>query len=314
MEVKSRSTGRSGRRVAHPGLLAANLRNGRPLAYLLPAFGVYGAFFLWPASQLVRLSFIRWNGVTDAEAAGISNYVKLGSDPLFWAAFRNTVLWTMAAIVVPVLVGLALAIFLSRTQMFGKTLFRTLFFMPQALSTVAVAVQWGWIYNPSFGALNTVLRSMGLDSFVKGWLGEPDLALWAIFLAWTWTQYGFAMVIFIAAIDDVEESLFEAASIDGASVRQQIRYVLIPAIRGPVTTVVLIMTIAAFQVFDLVLLLTNGGPGRSTSVLAHFMYEVAFRFRRVGYGAAIGVVLMALVLGAAVAIIRLRRAFEAEPA
>ena len=303
-----------GREIAHPNPTGRARQGGRPFAYLLPALAVYGVFFLWPASQLVRLSFIGWDGVTDPEAVGLSNYVKLGSDPLFWTAFRNTTMWTAAAIVAPVLVGLALAIFLSRTNMFGKTLFRTLFFMPQALSTVAVAVLWGWIYNPNYGALNTVLKSMGLESLVRGWLGEPSLALWAIFVAWTWTQFGFAMVIFIAAIDDVDESLFEAASIDGAGVPQQIRHVLIPAIRGPVTTVVLIMTIAAFQVFDLVLLLTNGGPGRSTSVLAHFMYEVAFRFRRVGYGAAIGVVLMALILGASLVIIRLRRAFEEEPA
>lgn len=301
-----------GRRTAHPTSSSASRWGGRPLPYLLPAFGMYGLFFLWPASQLIRLSFIEWNGVTPAEPAGFGNYVKLTSDSLFWLALRNTAMWTAAAIVLPVLVGLGLAIFLSRTEMFGTALFRTLFFMPQALSTVVVAVLWGWIYNPNFGALNTMLRSMGLDSLVKGWLGEPNLALWAIFIAWTWTQYGFAMVIFVAAIDDVDESQFEAASIDGATVLQQIRYVLIPAIRGPVTTVVLIMTIAAFQVFDLVLLLTNGGPGRATSVLAHYMYEVAFRFRRVGFGAAIGVVLMALILVTTMIIIRVRRAFEEE--
>jgi len=297
-------------KVVRPNVGARSRRAGRPMAYLLPAFAVYAAFFLFPASQLLRLSFLRWDGVTPRQPAGFDNYTRLVSDPLFWAAFKNTVMWTAAAIVLPVVIGLALAIFLSRSEMFGKTLFRTLFFMPQVLSTVVVAVLWGWIYNPSFGALNTTLRSLGLDGLVQGWLGEPSFALWALFVAWTWTQYGFAMIIFIAAIDDIDETYFEAASIDGATVLQQIRYVLVPAIKGPVTTVVLIMAIVAFQVFDLVLLLTNGGPGRSTSVLAHFMYEAAFRFRKVGYGAAIGVVLMALILGVSMGIIKIRKAFD----
>lgn len=297
-------------KVVRPNVRAKSRRSGRPIAYLLPAFAVYAVFFLYPAFQLLRLSFLRWDGVTPPQTAGIDNYTRLVQDPLFWAAFRNTVMWTAAAIVLPVVIGLALAIFLSRTRMFGKTLFRTLFFMPQVLSTVVVAVLWGWIYNPSFGALNTTLRSLGLDWLAQGWLGEPSFALWALFIAWTWTQYGFAMIIFIAAIDDIDEAYFEAASIDGATAWQQTRYVLIPAIKGPVTTVVLIMTIVAFQVFDLVLLLTNGGPGRSTSVLAHFMYEVAFRFRKVGSGAAIGVVLMALILVVSVSIIKVRKAFD----
>jgi ABC-type sugar transport system permease subunit len=304
-------------RLRHAALSRRRVRSrqgGRPFAYLLPAFAVYAMFFLWPASQLVRLSLFRWDGVTPRQSVGIDNYTQLASDPLLLVALRNTVMWTVAAIIVPVVVGLALAVFLSRSKMFGKTLFRTLFFMPQVLSTVVVAVLWGWIYNPSFGALNNTLRSIGLDGLAQGWLGESSLALWALFVAWSWTQYGFAMIIFIAAIDDIDETHFEAASIDGATVWQQTRYVLVPAIKGPVTTVLLIMAITAFQMFDLVLLVTDGGPGRATSVLAHYMYEVAFRFRRVGYGAAVGVMLMALILVLTIGIIKVRNAFEEDVA
>lgn len=309
-------TQRGGRlfNVARPRRRKRSLRGGYPVAYLLPAFAIYAIFFLWPASQLFRLSLLRWDGVTPRQSAGIDNYTELVSDPLLLVALRNTVMWTVAAIVVPATVGLVLAIFLSRSNMFGKTLFRTLFFMPQVLSTVVVAVLWGWIYNPSFGALNNTLRSVGLGGLAQGWLGESSLALWALFIAWSWTQYGFAMIIFIAAIDDIDETYFEAASIDGATAWQQSRYVLIPAIRGPVTTVLLIMAITAFQMFDLVLLLTDGGPGRATSVLAHYMYEVAFRFRRVGYGAAVGVMLMVLILVVSVGILKVRNAFEEDVA
>jgi ABC-type sugar transport system permease subunit len=280
--------------------------------YLLPAFAVYAMFFLWPTWQMVRLSFFHWDGVTAGSVAGAENYTRMVGDPLFWTALTNTASWTAAAIIVPVVTGLGLAILLSRTPLFGKTLFRTVFFLPQVLSSVVVAVLWRWIYNPSYGALNSTLRALGLDFLAEGWLGSSALALPALFVAWSWTHYGFVMVVFMAAIDDIDETFFDAASVDGANMWQQIRHVLLPAIRGPMTTVVLITAIAAFQIFDLVYLLTNGGPARSTSVLAHFMFQAAFHFRKVGYGAAIGVALMVMILVLSLVLIRVRRGFEEE--
>jgi raffinose/stachyose/melibiose transport system permease protein len=284
------------------------------MLYLVPAFGVYAVFFLWPTWQMARLSFFHWDGVTVGTSAGLENYTRMAADPLFWTALTNTASWTAAAIVLPVLVGLGLAILLSRTPLFGKTLFRTLFFLPQVLSSVVVAVLWRWMYNPSYGALNSTLEALGLGFLAQGWLGSTSLALPALFVAWSWTHYGFVMVVFMAAIDDIDETYFDAAAVDGANFWQQIRHVLIPAIRGPMTTVVLITAIAAFQVFDLVYLLTNGGPARSTSVLAHFMFQAAFHFRKVGYGAAIGVALMLMILAMAMALIRVRRGFDEEAA
>jgi len=286
--------------------------HGRPILYLVPAFAVYAAFFLWPTWQMVRLSFFHWDGVTVGTGAGVENYTRMAADPLFATALTNTALWTAAAIVLPVIVGLGLAILLSRAPIFGTTLFRTLFFLPQVLSSVVVAVLWRWIYNPSFGALNTTLEALGLGFLAQGWLGSTSLALPALFLAWSWTHYGFVMVVFMAAIDDIDETYFDAAAVDGANMWQQIRHVLVPAIRGPMTTVVLITAIAAFQVFDLVYLLTNGGPARSTSVLAHFMFEAAFHFRKVGYGATLGVALMVMILAISLILIRVRRGFEEE--
>lgn len=284
------------------------------MLYLLPAFAVYAVFFLWPTWQMARLSFFHWDGVTVGSVAGLENYTRMGADPLFWTALTNTATWTLAAMVVPVVLGLGLAILLSRSALFGKTLFRTLFFLPQVLSSVVVAVLWRWIYNPSYGALNSTLETLGLDFLAQGWLGSSALALPALFIAWSWTHYGFVMVVLMAAIDDVDETYFDAAAVDGASFWQQVRHVLVPAIRGPLTTVILITAIAAFQVFDLVYLLTNGGPARSTSVLAHFMFQAAFHFRKVGYGATIGVALMVMILAISLVLIRVRRGFEEEAA
>jgi raffinose/stachyose/melibiose transport system permease protein len=290
------------------------MTHGRPSLYLLPAFAVYGVFFLWPTFQMVRLSFFHWDGVTVGSSAGFANYTRLSADPLFWTALTNTATWTAAAIIVPVVLGLGLAILLSRSTLFGTTLFRTLFFLPQVLSSVVVAVLWRWIYNPSYGALNTALDTLGLDFLAQGWLGSSSLALPALFVAWSWVHYGFVMVVLMAAIDDIDETYFDAAAVDGASMWQQIRHVLVPAIRGPITTVVLITAVSAFQVFDLVYLLTNGGPARSTSVLAHFMFQAAFHFRKVGYGATIGVALMVMILIISLILIRVRRGFEEEAA
>lgn len=311
---QERLRGRGGRLLSavRPVSRRSSLQHGRPMLYLLPAFGVYAAFFLWPTWQMIRLSFFHWDGVTVGSPAGVENYTRIAADPLFWTALTNTASWTAAAIIVPVIVGLGLAVLLSRTPLFGKTLFRTLFFLPQVLSSVVVAVLWRWIYNPSYGALNTTLDAVGLDWLTQGWLGNSSLALPALFVAWSWTHYGFVMVVFMAAIDDIDETYFDAAAVDGANMWQQIRHVLIPAIRGPMTTVVLITAIAAFQIFDLVYLLTNGGPARSTSVLAHFMFQAAFHFRKVGYGATIGMALMVMILAMSLVLIRLRRGFEEE--
>lgn len=281
-----------------------------PYGFLMPGFFIYGMFFLWPAWQMFRLTFFHWDGVTAGSVAGLDNYTRMAGDPLFWNALRNTAAWSFAAIFVPVIIGLALAILLSRSQIIGKTLFRTLLFLPQVLSSVVVAVIWGWIFNPSFGALNTFLRTIGLDFLAQGWLGSRTLALPALFIAWTWVHYGFVMIVFMAAIDDLDETFFEAASVDGASKWQQIRHILIPLIRAPITTVVLITAIVAFQIFDLVYLLTNGGPANATSVLALYMFQAAFHFRRVGYGAAIGISLMVLIILIAIGLIRLRKAFQ----
>lgn len=305
---------RGGRRNAVRPRTRVSGKRLTPYGFLFPGFLVYGMFFLWPAWQMLRLTFFHWNGVTPGSVAGIDNYTRMAGDPLFWNAFRNTAIWTVAAIFIPVLVGLGLAILLSRSKVLGKTLFRTLLFLPQVVSSVVVAVIWGWIYNPSFGALNTFLRSVGLDVLAHGWLGNRTSALVALFIAWSWVHYGFVMLIFMAAIDDLDEAFFEAASVDGATKWQQIRFVLVPMIRAPITTVVLITIIVAFQVFDLVYLLTNGGPANGTSVLALYMFQAAFHFRRVGYGAAIGIALMVLIVLVAVALMRLRKAFDEEMA
>jgi raffinose/stachyose/melibiose transport system permease protein len=280
-----------------------------PIIYIGPALLMYSLFFLWPAFQLVRLSFLDWDGLSQKVFVGFENYQTLLSDRYFWMAFRNNFSWMLGAIIFPVFFGLSLAILLSRSSMFGRVFFRTIFFLPQVLSSVTVSIIWGWIYNPSYGALNTLLSSLGLDTLRQGWLASKTFALPALFVAWSWVHYGFCMVIFIAALDSIDEVFFDAAKIDGANRWQQFIYVLLPFIRGPLTTVILVTAISAFQVFDIVFVLTKGGPAYTTLVIPMYMILNAVNYSKVGYGATIAIALGLLVFTFSLIFLRVRKTF-----
>ncbi len=207
------------------GLKALSSRplRGVPYVYLLPALAIYAIFFLRPFAELVRLSFLDWDGVGKASYVGLSNYRALlgGDDPIFWQAFRHNVVWMVAGIVVPTFVGLGFAIVITRGSLHGRTAFRTLLFLPQVLSSVVVAIVWGWIYNPNNGALNELLGHIGMSSLQRPWLGDSALVLPALFIVWAWVAYGFSMVAFIAALQNIDEDLFSAAKMDGLSKRGQ---------------------------------------------------------------------------------------------
>jgi len=156
--------------------------------FLLPAGIVYSVFFLWPLLQLLILSLYKWDGISQKVWVGLQNYQRLFTDPVFVKALLNSVGWLLAGIVIPVGLGLCLAILLTRSPLPGRVIFRAVYFLPQVLSMVVAAVIWRWIYNPSFGFLTAALHTVGLDSLQRGWLGEPTLALAAIFAAWTWVD------------------------------------------------------------------------------------------------------------------------------
>jgi ABC-type sugar transport system permease subunit len=308
VESKTADVGSRGNLFAGLRLKQTRRESGlSPYVYLAPAMLVYLAFFIYPFVQLVILSLQRWDGIRPKHWIGLENYQHLlFEDPKFWLSVRHNVSWMIAALVVPVMIGLLLAILLYRSPLRGKVFFRTVYFIPQVLSSVVVALIWNWIYNPNFGALNRILEAISLDALKRGWLGEPILALPALFIAWSWIHYGFTMVIFIAALQGIDETYFDAAKVDGANWLQQFRHVLVPFIQGPLTTVLLITAISAFQVFDIVFVLTRGGPADHTMIMSILMYQNAFEFDKVGYGAAIAVLLGLIVLVMSAVFLRMR--------
>jgi raffinose/stachyose/melibiose transport system permease protein len=279
--------------------------------YLVPALVLYAIFFLWPLTRLIQLSTVTWKGLGQKTFVGLGNYQKLlTSDPDVWLALKHNAIWMIFAVILPVAIGLFLAVFLSRGPLHGRLLFRTIYFLPYVLSSAAIAVIWRGMYNPNYGAVNGILEAVGLEALTRGWLGDRSVALPALFIAWTWAAYGLGMVIFLAALQGIEETYYDAAKVDGANALQQFWYVTLPFIRRPLATVILLRIIAAFQVFDLVYIMTEGGPAKATLVLSIHMFNAAFHYSRVGYGATIATFLGLLILVLTIAFQHVRNRLE----
>jgi ABC-type sugar transport system permease subunit len=206
-------------------------------------------------------------------------------------------------------VGLLLAMLLwSRPR--GFTFFRTVYFMPQVLSSVVVALVWQWIYNPIFGLLNQSLDRVGLESVSRGWLGDPETALYAVLVAAIWAEVGFAFVVFLAGLQNVSRDLLEAATIDGANAWQRFRHVTIPQLANVINVIVALELIGGFAVFDIILVMTGGGPNNATEVIATYTYAEAFTQNRVGFAATLSLVMTAITLVASILFLRLRERGE----
>ena len=279
--------------------------------FVLPDLVLYLLFMVYPFFQSIYFSLTSWNGVTAVkEWVGLANYRELIRDGLFWLSLKNTIIWVIVGTIAPIVVGMLLALLLwSRPK--GFTLFRTVYFMPQVLSTVVIGIVWSWIYNPIFGILNESLDAVGLEDLSRGWLGDPDVALYAVLVAAIWATIGFVFVILLAGLQNVSKDLLEAATIDGANVWQRFWNVTVPQLAGVINVVIAFLLIGGFSVFDIVFVMTGGGPANATDVLATFTYKEAFTQNNVGYASAIAVVITVISLIASVTFIRLRERQEA---
>lgn len=250
----------------------------------------YGITVVWPALYSFARGFTDWQAVGGGDFVGLDQFRRMAEDPSFLRALRNTLIWTVAAVVVPTTVGLALALALNRVARFAK-LIKSFFFLPLALSLVVVGQVWFWIYRPEDGLLNIALDALGLGSLQHAWLSDPNTALWAVMAAWGWQQVTLAMVIFLAGLTSVSRDLTEAAQVDGAGAWQRLRAVVLPALRPSFVVVISLSLINALKSFDIVYVMTGGGPFRQTETLAVLAYRVSFKTYDFGYGSAVSVVL-----------------------
>jgi raffinose/stachyose/melibiose transport system permease protein len=263
--------------------------------YLLPALVAFTAFVLVPLGRSVWLSLYDWDGVTPGTWAGLDNYGELVSEEALRGAFLHALVLLFFYALLPVGIGLLLAGLVARARVRGLALFRTVLFLPQVIALVVVAVMWRMIYDPGSGALNEVLRTFGLGSLTQSWLGDFDLALPAVGLVGTWVWFGLAMVLLMAGVQKIPESLYDAARVDGAGMVREFFAVTLPALRGEIAVALTLTTIAALRNFDLIYITTKGGPGDATSVPAFQVYDRAFQTGEVGSAAAIGIALTAII-------------------
>nr|PZN56640.1 MAG: sugar ABC transporter permease [Chloroflexota bacterium] len=268
-------------------------------AYLLiaPAWIIFAVFVIVPIINTIYLSFFKY-GLTDPniQFIGLQNYQQLLNDPVFWRALRNNGIILIGSVVIQVGIGVVLAAVLSRGIRRGRAFFRTVHFAPVVLSSVAVGILWQLIYDPGVGILNAFLRFLGVRPPVQGWLGDPNLAIFAILGAACWQYTGYVMTIVLAGMQSVPNELYEASALDGANELQNFFYITLPVSRNVIIAAILVTMIGAVKVFDVVYVLTRGGPANASQVLGTYIYYNAFTINQAGYASAIAVVLLVIAL------------------
>ena len=260
--------------------------------YLLPALVIYICFFIIPVTKTFISSFFTFPTTSERTFVWFANYAELLKDELFWLSLKNNGIMIFYMMVVPGIFGLILATVFEISNPKAGKLFEVSFFMPQILSLVVVGVIWKWIYNPVFGILNRLLALAGFDNSGQAWLGSTKTAIHAVGFTGIWVNYGFAMVIFLAGYKRIPKSFFEAAALDGAGFWRKFFYISLPSLRGEISVVFTYLFIQALKTFDLIYVMTKGGPGNATSVISLYVFKNAFQYDRLGYAASIAIYLL----------------------
>ena len=260
--------------------------------YLLPSVIFLAIFTIFPVFASFFISLTQWTLINPPKFIGLENYKNLFSDPTFYWTLWHTVYYTLGSVPLSIILSLLLAIAMNQ-RIKGITIFRSMYFLPVISTWVAVAIVWRWIYNPLFGLLSAFLGIFGISP--KNWLGDTRLAMPSVIITSVWKGLGYNMILFLAGFQNISESYYEAAKIDGASRWAQFRYITIPLI-SPTTFFVLITSvISSFQVFGPIYTMTNGGPVGSTEVLIFYLFQNGFRWYKMGYASSIAWVLFLII-------------------
>ncbi len=279
------------------------------LSFIAPNFIGFAVITLVPVVISLVMAFTKWDAYNPPQFVGINNFVKLSADETFWIALRNTIVYTVGHVPLTMAAALVMALVLNR-KLRGIGFFRTAAFFPYVTSMVAVAVVWNMLFEPSAGPINQLLRTLGWMN-PPGWTSSTDWALPAIIITSVWRDMGYYMILYLAGLQAVPAELYEAASIDGASKWRQFWNVTWPGLRPTTFFVTIMLTIGAFKIFDLVVIMTDGGPGRASTVLSQLIYREGILEGNYGYSSAISLVLFLLVFTVTVVQFRVQQKQEA---
>ncbi|MFI3685588.1 carbohydrate ABC transporter permease [Vagococcus fluvialis] len=263
------------------------------LFFLLPSLLGFALFIIYPIFYSLGVSFTNWDLINAKEFIGFGNYSRLLSDPQFWNSLKNTFYFIIGYLPSVMIIGLLIALLLN-SKLKMKVLFRGIYFLPVVTSWVAVSLVWKWLFNPKFGLINYFIEMIGISG--PSWLNDPKTAMIAIIITSVWKDIGFIMVLYLGGLQNISTSLYEAAGIDGASKFQQFWKITLPMLKSTTFFVSMISLINSFQVFDQVNIMTEGGPGDSTTVLVQNIYNSAFKYSEMGYAAAMSWVLFLIIL------------------
>jgi multiple sugar transport system permease protein len=258
-----------------------------PWLFLLPAMIMFALYVVYPIIQSISLSFYEWDGLGDKVWVGWNNYIELFDDDNFWTSLKNNIIWLVFFMLAPV-IGLAIALFLNQ-EVVGVRLAKSLFFFPFVISQVVVGLVFAWFYDPGFGLMGHLMNFVGMEPFSL--LGEEKTVTYAIIVAGLWPQIAYCMILYLTGLNSLNPEQIEAARLDNAKGFKMLWYIILPQLR-PATFIAIVVTIiGALRSFDLIAIMTDGGPYGSSSVLAYYMYEQSISSYRMGYGAAIATVL-----------------------
>lgn len=263
------------------------------LAFLAPFLLLYLSFWIYPIFKGFLTSLTSGSLGAKRTFIGLDNYRYMMSDDKFWSAFWNTLYFILISTPSIVILGLAMAILINM-KLRGRTLLRTIYFMPYMLSVSVVGSIWVFILQSRTGLIAETLNSLGTTMKIS-WFGSWGMGWLSILIATLWWTVGFNMILFLAGLQEIPEDLYEAASIDGAGRWAQFRFITMPSLRGVTALVILLQTIASFKLFGQTWLITKGGPGTSTTPLVHYIYQIAFRQWDTGYAAAVSFILFFLI-------------------
>ena len=264
--------------------------------FLFPALFIYIIVVVFPTVYSLFLSFCDWNGLGAKKFVGLKNYIQLfTSDSVFYTALRNNIIWIILTICLTVLLALLLALVLNRSFR-GRIVYRAIFYFPYMLSWIIVGIIWKWMYNPNFGLINQVLGMVGLDSLKGAYLSNKKMALYCVFIAALWQGLGQPMLYFLAGLQTLPNDILEAAKIDGAGKFNLFFRVIVPMLKETFVIVLATQIIASMKVYDIVYVMTDGGPANSTQTLATYMYNQTFTYSNLGVGSAIATVMVLIMM------------------
>ena len=264
--------------------------------FIAPAFTLFTVFLIIPTVSSLYYSLTSWDGINpNIKFIGLANYVEIFTSARFGNALKNTALLTVVISICENVLALALALLVDSVCR-AKNLFRAIFYVPVILSGIVSGFIWKIMYSYNFGPINKVLEMIGLGAWKQDWLGNAKIAIWAVAVVMIWKNAGYYMIIYLAALQGVPQDVMEAASIDGATALQRFRHITIPLISGSFTICFTLSLINGLKVFDQIAVMTDGGPGFATETIVYLLYRSGFGEGRQGFGTAVGVVLLCIIM------------------